>query len=321
MLTAVLFATVAMPGTQAVELYRQWKPNSLLTYQVKSHLYAESRHYMTSIYIPETLDQNYNFTMKVGEVSTEGFAKVDYKRPKVEVIEGETAESPAVTRFEELNEHLALTLSPVNAITEVKDLTPKKKEDGGGGLLWLRATATMGPEVQDIIGSFVGDLYRMALFIGNAETAVDFGPRLPLLEVEKGDTWEITASYQPQKLKGKPGQMATQRLDYTYVYDGVVEVEGKKLHRITATLKFDNDIAPFVNDMLGMTAAQSGLRGLKLKMDAKMEFDLDHETKNTLAIRADSVGSMAIEVTEIPDRPVIEENIKGRTRLKLLSIK
>jgi hypothetical protein len=142
-----------------------------------------------------------------------------------------------------------------------------------------------------------------------------------VLEVEPGYTWEITSSYQPQKLKGKEGKMATQRLDYTYTYIGVVEVEGKKLHRVSAALNFDNDIAPFINDMLGMKPSESGLRGLKLKMDAKMEFDLDYETRNTVAIRADSVGAMSILITELPDVPYMEQNIKGRTRLKLLSIK
>lgn len=319
MLSAVLLA-VSVPAAAPVELYRQWKPNTTLTYQVKSFLYTEERNFNTSIYIPQTLDQNYTYTFTVGEVDGEGFASVDYKRPKVEIIEGETAHSAAKTRFEELNEHLVLRLSPVNAITDVKDLTPKKKE-GDGGLNLLTEAVGVAPATQDIIGSFVGDLYRLALFIGNADTSVDFGPRLPLLEVEPGDTWEVTASYQPQKFAGKEGKMASQRVDYLYTYVGVVESEGKKLHRVTATMKFDNDVAPFVNDMLGMTSARSGLRGLRLKFDAKMEFDLDHETKNTLAIRADSTGSMVIEITQIPNQPYVEENIKGRTRLKLVSIK
>lgn len=322
MLSAVLLAA-ALPASAPVELYRQWKPNTTLTYQVKSHLFAESRHYMTSIFIPEDLDQNYTFTMQVGAVTGEGFANVVYKRPKMEVIYGETAERGSLTEIEELNEHLVLTISPVNAVTDVKDLTPKKKKEGDGGLLLFRTAGdgALASESQDILDRFIGDLYRLALFIGNADTAVDFGPRLPLLEVEPGDTWHVTASYQPQKLSGKEGKMATQRLDYTYKYDGQVEVDGKKLERITATLAFDNDIAPFINDAIGMKPAESGLRGLKMKLDAKMEFDLDPVTKNTLAIRADSVGAFSIEITQIPDRPVQENKLKGRTRLKLVSIK
>jgi hypothetical protein len=321
MLSAVLLAA-AYPATAPVELYRQWKPNTTLAYQVKSHLFVESRHYMTSIFIPEDLDQNYNFTLQVGAVTGEGFANVTYKRPKMEIIYGETAERGSLTEVEDVNQHYVMSMSPVNAITDLKDLTSKKKEGDGGQLLFrVRTDGTLAPQSQDILQRFIGELYRLALFIGNAETAVDFGPRLPLLEVEPGDTWNVTASYQPQKLSGKEGKMATQRLDYTYKYDGQVEVDGKKLERITATLAFDNDIAPFINEAIGMKPAQSGLRGLKMKLDAKMEFDLDPVTKNTLAIRADSTGAFSVEITQIPDRPVQENKLRGRTRLKLLSIK
>lgn len=322
MLIAVLLAA-SRPQSEAVELYRQWKPKTTLSYQVKSHMFSETRNYTHSTFIPDDLDQNYDFTMAVGSVTPEGFATVEYKRPKVEIIQGESASSASKTTIDEIKEHYVLTMSPVNAITDLKDLTPKKKE-GDGGARWLRATgvaAYLHPAVQDPVGAFVGDLYRLALFIGNAETSVDFGPRLPLLEAEPGDTWNVTASYQPQKLQGKPGKMATQRLDYVYVYNGVVESDGKKIHRVTATLKLDTDIAPFINEMLGMTSARSGLRGLKMKLDAKMEFDLDFETKNTLAIRADSVGSLSIEITQLQDVPYEEEKLKGRTRLKLVSIK
>ncbi len=324
MLTAILLS-IATPRLEAIELYKQWKPKTTLTYQVKSHMFAESRHYMTSIFIPEDLDQNYTFTLEVGAVTSEGFANVVYKRPKMEIIEGETAERGSLTTIEEINEHYVLTMSPVNAITDLKDLTPKKKVgDGGGSLTWLRATnpfVDLDPQIPDLLGQFIGDLYRLALFIGNAETSVDFGPRLPLLEVEPGDTWNITASYQPQKLAGKDGKMATQRLDYVYKYEGPAETDGKKVERVSATLHLENDIAPFINDLLGVGPTRSGLRGLKMKLDAKMEFDLDPITRNTLAIRADSIGSYAIEVTKVPDRPVEEGKLKGRTRLKLLSIK
>ncbi len=323
MLTAALL-TVALPRLEAVELYRQWKPKTTLTYQVKSHMFTEVRHYMTSIFIPEDLDQNYNYTLEVGAVTDEGFAAVTYKRPKMEIIEGETAQRGSLKRIEELNEHYVLTMSPVNAITDLKDLTPKKKEGSGGGLKFMRsigAGSRLDPGIQGILDRFIGDLFRLSLFIGNAETSVDFGPRLPLLEVEPGDTWNVTTSYQPQKLSGKDGKMATQRLDYVYKYDGPAETDQKKVERVTATLKLDNDLAPFINQMMGMSVAESGLRGLKMKLEAKMEFDLDPVTKNTLAIRADSVGSFSIEVTDIPDRPVIEQKLKGRTRLKLVSIK
>jgi hypothetical protein len=323
MLSAALALSLASP-TPAVELYRQWKAGTTLSYQVLSHLYTEQRHYETSVFIPDEMDQNYKFTFQVKDVTDEGFATVEYKRPTIEIIEGETVEHPPRKRTEDLNEHLEIEMSPVNALTAVKDLAPKKPEKDGGGfartMLRLR-DAGMPETTQIVLGSFIGDLYRMALFIGDPETSVDFGPYLPLLEVEVGDTWKHTAAYQPQKLKDKKGKMAPQRIDYTYTYKGVGELDGKKVHQITAVLALDTDIAPYINDLLGMTSARSGLRGLKMKLQAQMEFDLDFETKHTLAVRANSTGSFAIEVTELPNVPVIEENVKGRTRLKLVSIK
>ena len=287
------------------------------------------RHYMTSVFIPEDLSNKYQYTFDVGEVTGEGFATVDYKRPKLETTEGETVDHPPITKTEDLNEHLILTLSPVNAITNVKDLTPKKPDKpggggGGGGLREMLAMARangLSNQVANPVTSFIQDLYRLAMFIGSPETSLDFGPTLPLLEVEPGDTWNATASYQPQKLQGKKGKMAPQRLDYQYKYVGFVDDNGKKIHRVTATLHFDNDIAPYINDLMGTLPSESGLRGLKLKLDAVMEFDLDYATKNTLAARATSTGSIVIEVTELPETPLIEENLKGRTRLKLVSLK
>jgi hypothetical protein len=114
--------------------------------------------------------------------------------------------------------------------------------------------------------------------------------------------------------------MAPQRLDYTYTYVGIVDSAGKKVHRVAGELKLDSDIAPFINDLLGMTPARSGLKSLKLKMDAKLEFDLDLETKNTIAGRGTSSGGLVVEITEL-NVPYEEANIRGRARLKLVSIK
>lgn len=323
MLTAALALTLAKP-TPAVELYRQWKEGTTLSYQVLSHLYTESRDFQSTIFIPDEMDQNYDFTFNVKKVTGEGFATVEYKRPKVQIIEGETVDSPPVTKYEELNEHLEIEMSPVNALTAIKDLSPKKPEKDGGGLaraMLRMRNAGVPVETQQVVGSFIGDLYRMALFIGDPETSVDFGPFLPLLEVEVGDTWKHTAAYQPQKLKDKKGKMAPQRIDYVYTYKGVGELNGKKVHQISATLSLDTDIAPYINDLLGMPPSRTGLRGLKMKMQANMDFDLDFDTKHTLAVRANSAGSFVIEITQLQDVPFIEENVKGRTRLKLQSIK
>lgn len=323
MLTALLLMSASSP-TAPVELYRQWKQDSKITYEVNSDLLIESRDYEIGTFIPSEQGTKYQFTFEVGKVTSEGFATVAYKRPTVSNIEGETVDSPPKTTVEKLNEHLELTMSPVNAITGLKDLTPKKEEKkpGGGGLasVYFRPGSAVSPAAQDMVSGFIQDLFRLAMFVASPETSMDFGPSLPLLEVEPGDTWKVTASYQPQQLKDKKGKMAPQRLDYTYTYDGVVDVNGVKLHRVSAVLHLDTDIGAFINDLLGLPPSRTGLKSLKLKLDAKMEFDLDLATKNTVTGKGTSNGSIVVEVPQLTV-PAEEANIRGRARLKLVSFK
>ncbi len=320
MITALLLAIAQSGGP--IELFRQWKPNTTMTYEVVSSLQTEDRDYMTSIFIPEDLDIKYQFSMQIGAVTPEGFASVTYKRPKVEVTEGETVESPPVTKIEEVNEHLILSMSPVNAITDIRDLTPQKETKKKDGLSHLRPVLEMlEKQVRNPVAEFVGDFQRLALFIASPETSMDFGPALSVFEVEPGSTWEVTATYQPQKLKGKKGKMAPQRLDYKYKYIGLVESGDKQVHRVEGVLVLDTDIAPWLNDLMGTTPGQSRLRGFQLKLNTKVEFDLDKDTKNTIAARAVAAGEMAISVTDITDVPLFEERIKGRTRMRLVSTK
>lgn len=320
MLATLLF--LAGTGTGPIQLQRQWKPSTVLTYEVVSALQVEQRHYMTSIFIPEDLDIKYQFTFEVGDVTPDGFASLTYKRPKIEVVEGETVDSPPVKKTEEVNEHLALTVSPVNAITEIRDLSPKKEERKKDGLARFALEHPMlAQQVRNPVEEYVGDFQRLALFIASPETSMDFGPPLSVFEVEPGDTWDVTATFQPQKLKGKKGKMAPQRIDYRYTYVGLVDSADKKVHRVEGTLALDTDIAPYINDLLGMTPRQSHLTGFKLKLNTKVEFDLDEKTMHTMAARAVATGSMVISVTDVAGVPYVEENLKGRTRMRLVSIK
>lgn len=315
----IALAVLSFAG-QSVELSRQWKPNSTIEYEVASSLQVESRDFQTSTFIPEDLDTKYNFTFTVGKVTPEGFAGVTYKRPSVTITEGETVDSPPVVKTEDVNEHLELTLSPVNAITDLKDLTPPRPKSRKGDGLSLHVRAPIA-QVRIAAMDFLQDYYRLALFIGTPETSMDFGPSLPLFEVEPGDTWDVTATYQPQKLKGKKGKMAPQRLDYKYKYVGLVESGGKQVHRIEGSLALDTDVAPYLNDLMGMTPRESHLTGFKLKLSTKVEYDLDKDTCHTLAARAVASGDMSISITDVADVPYVEERIKGRTRMKLVSIK
>ncbi|MCH7903935.1 MAG: hypothetical protein IH944_05125 [Armatimonadetes bacterium] len=315
-LAAVAFALTA--SSEPVDLYRQFKAGEELEYEVKSNLMVERRHYLTSTYIPDEIDQNYKFTMKVVEILADGFAKIDYRRPEMTIILGETAFEPPVKEIEELNWRFTMTLSPVNALTDVIDLTPKKDDDDGdGGMLRALSHRAKG-QAQDSVMNFMVELYRLALFVGSLDTAIDLAPRLPLFEVEPGETWEETVAYQPQKLKGS-GKVRPQRLDYTYTFIGLIEKpDGTKVYRVTADLELDTDAAPFVNDMLGMKPSESGLSKIILKIKSHIDFDLDPETKRTLSARARSDGEAAIWLTQLPTVAYIEEKIRGRTTMKLL---
>ena len=326
MFFSVLFAAVVPGFIEPVEIYRQWKPDETLAYSVTSRLQIESRTFLHPVYMPQTTKYAYKFTLEVTEVSSEGFAQVVYKKPTVVVTVPETAEKKSFDEIEEVNEHFELTISPVNAVTDFKDLTPKKDDDddGGGGSgrsllsnISPGQSRAMQQRIGGVIGNIISEFYRLANFSGGVDTMLDFSPRLSLFEVEPGDTWEHTASYQPQPLDGKPDKMAPQRIDYTMTYVGVQEVDGKKIHRLTSDLSLDTDIAPFLNGMLRMTTSQSGLKSFKLVLTAHIDFDLDFETKHTLKAIATSEGHLSIEVTDIKDGPFQEIRVKGRTILKL----
>ncbi len=122
--------------------------------------------------------------------------------------------------------------------------------------------------IQDIVSQFTGELYRLALFIGSMDSALDFNPKLPFEEVKLGEKWKRTVSYQPQGLKGSKGEHAVQRLDMEYSYAGIVERAGTKYHRVNATLALDTDAALFINQAMGMTANQSGLEKLPMKINS-----------------------------------------------------
>lgn len=328
MLVSALFAAV-LPGLiEPVELYRQWSQDDKLEYSVTSRLQVESRDAVNRVYMPEITRLAYKFTIEVNEISSEGFAKVDYLRPTMVFTLPETATKKAYDEIEEVNEHFKLTLSPVNAITDFKDLTPKKDDDDGdgGGVFGLSSIDLAFPglskaeqqSITGVIANITTEFYRLANFTGNLDTMLDFSPRLSLFEVEPGETWEHTASYQPQPLDGKPDKMAPQRIDYTLTYVGVQEVDGRKIHRVTSDLTLDTDVAPFLNGMLRMTPAQSGLTGFKMTLTAHIDFDLDFETKHTLRALAISDGHLAVSVTDIQGVPFQEIKVRGRTLLKLV---
>lgn len=312
-----LLATSALLPMQAVSLHRVFAKGEKLQYSVKSTLQSESRGGGLLTWMPEDLDILYKFTTSVTELKADGIAQVRYDRPTVTEVTGETAVSPPKSRTEKVDFKLDLTVSPINELLEIKDLNPKKPPPVAAR--WSNSgRAGVAPSTQDLIDTFVGEVYRLSLFQGSIDTALDFSPKLPYDDVKPGDTWKRTAGYSPQALSGKAGQLAVQRLDYIYTYDGVMESDGKKVHRVTARLALKTDLASFANQIMKTTPEKSGLKTIPLQLDASIAFDLDLATRKTLKALAKSEGGFSIVLTQSPDKPVHEERLKGHTRLSLL---
>lgn len=317
----LLVAATALAHQDEVELSRKFTSGQTLAYSVKTHMLAEEKGYGMSFFLPQEFDVNYDFTMKIEDARPDGFATLLYERPSMTFIDGETNDKPPVTTVNKTGWKLRLTLSPINEITDLKDLTEKKKDGKDGQLaLWTTAFGSPRRPEQDFIGRMIQQLRSLAMFVGNLDSSLDFSPKLPLDDVKPGSSWKKTVSYQPRELKGTDKQ-AVQRLDYTFKYDGLVDSGGKKVHRVTANLDLDTDAAKFINQAMQSTPEESGLKELRLTMKATIVFDLDEKTKTTLKATAESKGGFSIFVTQRPDEAVLEEKMTGKSVITLTSVK
>jgi len=320
---STLIATALVAQSQPLELYRSFEKGKTYNYSVRTHLQSESREVGQNTFIPSDVDINYDFNYKIVDVKSSGMAKVLYQRPAISQIDGETADRGPLTTKIPLDWRMELELSPVNAVTGIKDLTKEKKINSH----WLQPKVThrsfssmsMG-ERQDIVSQFVGELQRLVLFIGGLDSSLDFAPRLPLGEVEVGEKWRQTMSYQPMEIKGSGGQFEVQRLDMDLVFNGMKEKNGVQYASITGLLNLDTDAAKYINQAMRMTANQSGLAKLPMKLETKIEFELDAKTFATKRATSSSKGNWSIFISGFND-PVQEERITGRASIVLNSIK
>lgn len=319
MLSTLVAAALAGTGSAApVTLGRVFIPNEKLTYAVRSNLHSETRPRGLQTWIPEDLDINYDFTTHIEALKADGIAVMHYQRPIVTEIQGETFDRPPVVKKQKVNYDFRLTVSPFNEVLEMKDLTPPKKPvKKTKSAYWKTPAGRQG--LQAMIGQFVGEVYRLSLFVGSFESALDFAPRTPFDAVNVGDTWKRTVGYQPQKLKGKDGKMATQRLDFTYTYKGLVNGAKGKVHRVEGKLNFTTDLAEFINQTFEVTSSDTGLKSVPLSLDSTITFDLDPKTHHALGADAQSDGQFKVILTDNENDPIQEEKIKGRTSLRLVS--
>lgn len=295
----------------SVTLARKFAKGEAYTYEVKSRLQIETRGRGLETFIPEDLELTYKFTTKVVDTKADGIVVMQYQRPTMTQIEGETFDNPTPRKtVENVGYDFLLTVSPINEIIDMKEQA--KRKAGWAAPAGASPATSAGLQVMN---EFVIETYRLALCVGNFDSSLDFAPKLPFEDVKVGDTWHRTASYQPQRLKGQ-SKTAVQRLDYTYTYNGLQDVEGKKFHRVTATLKLDTDLATFYNEAIPGGQKATGLKKMPLKMDATINFDLDPKTFRTVKAVAESTGGFELFATKYADA-VVEQRLKGRTIMRL----
>jgi len=318
-LPLIALAVTASPQ-EAIVLNRVNKGGEIQKYSVKSTLDLEVKEIGMDYFLPDTFDLNYDFSIEVKKEKVDGIVEAIYKRPAMTLIEGATAESPSKKSVEKVDMQFRVDLSPINKLLAIEDIAPKKPATAANrGGLRAMGVGNLAPIQGDFIGQFVGELQRLALFVGSLESSMDFQPKLPIFEVAKGDTWKETVSYSPQKLANKGGKTVMQRLDYVYVYDGVIDVKGVKMHRITATLDMNADMAQFMKDNMGAGEFnKSGLKEIKFHLKAKIEYDLDLQTRKTQRAVGNSEGGFKLVVTEYPNTPVIEQKLRGQTVMTLV---
>lgn len=318
---------MASPAQQPVEFNRVFVKGETATYKVHSQMTSEQRTIELETWMPSDLDIVYTFDYEVTEMKADGICVLRYRRPEMTEVTGETADAPPRRKVEKTNLDFILTVSPINEILDLKEAPkppakPPARRSGGGSLL-MRAISPMAipePQVQQFIGQFVGEIYRLALFVGSMDSSMDFAPVLPVTEVVPGDTWKKTVGFQPQRVKGKGNKMAVQRLDYTFTYKGVVTVNGKQYQRIEADLKVKSDLAEFIHQTFNAKPEETGLKEIPLGFDAKVLYDLDMKTHQTIRAVGSSEGGFSI-VAQGFSKPVQEERFKASSTLSLLKAK
>jgi len=309
------------PAPAKVTLQRTFKAGQKLTYKFASELIAEQRGFELTTYLPISQGYEYTFTNQVVSVSPDGIAQCIYKRPTMTFILGETWDHDEKRVPIKMDMNLSMQVSPINEILGIKDLSPKKPEkkktpDEDSNLFMAHASPRSQSE---FVGQFTNELYRIAMFVGSFDTTLDFAPKLPIRDAKVGDTWKITVGFAPQRVAGsKNKENAVQRLDFTYRYDGLMESEGKKVQRVSASFALETDAAEYVHQVTGLKPSDTGIKSLNIKMNSAVKFDLEPETLTTLRADAHSEGTYAFHAAAVKEQAYEDGKFKADAKLRLV---
>ena len=324
MSSVLAFAILLHSGpvqAKPVELSRKFTAGEKLGYFARAQFVEEQRAGSLQTFLPQDEEISYHYSMTVQKVKADGIAEILYLRPTMEIIEGDTAESGAKKMTEKLDFKLLLDVSPVNDVVAQKDLNPKKAKDSILTNPIIAKALRQGTQADGValglLINFVGEIQRLAFFVGPVESGLDIAPKFPFDEVTVGSTWKKTVGYSPQKLKGQGDKQAVQRLDYTYTYQGVMKnKDGKDIHRIQAKVKLDTDLVDYARQLVGGSQASSSFKSVPLKFEGTIDFDLEMNTMHMLKASAVSEGSFAVAIKGV-EQPYIEDRFRGRTSVKL----
>ena len=320
---AIYFGSSSVQA-KPTELARKFKVGEKLGYFARAQFTEEERSGQLQTFIPNDEEISYHYSMTVQKVKSDGFAEVLYQRPTMDITEGDTAEASAKKTTEKLDIKLQMDISPINEIVQVKDLNPPKKSKDKDGFMKtplfkkvMRQGTTADRVALGLLGAYLGDIQRLAFFVGPVESGLDIAPKFPLDEVNIGGTWKGTVGYSPQKLKGQGDKQAVQRIDYTYTYMGPMKnKEGKDIQRVQAKIKLDTDMIDYARQLVGGSASSTMFKSVPLKFEGTVDFDLDPTTFDMIRATAESKGSFAIS-TKNAEQPLIENRFHGRTSVKL----
>lgn len=306
----LLAASALAPPVAPVTLGRKFRAGEKAAYRVTARLTVERMVPELETRLPSDVEIEYKFDWEVRQLKADGIAVLRYRRPSYITTQAAEYGQGELKDVEKSKEVTDLSVSPLNEIIEYKTVVPAKSLRRG----------PMTAVAQGLPGGFDTELRRLALFVGSFDSALDFNPKFDFEPVKPGATWKKTVGYQPKVLAGKGEEQAVQRLDMTYVYNGAVTVNKKPFRKVTATVAFDSDLAPFFNQAMGVKKEDSGLLKIPMKLDGTIVFLLDPVTNKTMSAEAESKGFYEVFAKEQPDRPLFGERQTGRTVMRPIAI-
>jgi len=302
----------------AISLRRTFTKGMSSEYKVAATVHNEARGRGLTTFMPSDDDINYTFYTKVLSVEA-GNAVIKYSRPTISTLvdDGQSIDpQPHVDKLDQIEE---LTLSPINEVIDFKDISIKKKKPGQSNKYVSPSYKRQEVNaVVEFMAPFIQQVESLSVFIGQADSSVDFAPKFGLEPVKVGDTWKQTVGYEPQDLTNsdKKVKKVIQRLDLTYTYKGAQTWQGKSVLVVQADLSLDTDLAKYIEDTYNVTAEEIHLSKFPLNLTETMTYYLDPKTLQTLFGTVNSTGGFQLITTDYKD-PVFEQKIKGYNEIRL----